>query len=106
MKDAAMSTEAATFNNTPISLIVAKLNAGRRSVLSPTELDYLLKTYDPKAWTIRRVHLRGLIEELPIEQIHDLVLDGWTEFDILAQIAHELDCEGETVDWIREMAKQ
>jgi len=72
--------------------------------VSTQELARLLESCDTDAWFQRRAHLRGLIEELPIEQIHDLVLDKWVEFEKLSQIADTLSCEGETVDWIREMA--
>jgi hypothetical protein len=49
-------------------------------------------------------HLAGLLEEMPIETLHDLVLDGDASFDDLVRLARNLHLEGPTIDWIREMA--
>lgn len=52
----------------------------------------------------QRVHLLGFFEELPVESVHDVVLDEGLDFARLTALAHELGAEGETVEWLGEMA--
>lgn len=78
------------------------LNAGRRDEISPTSLLDILSGRRPGA--SHRAHIFGFFEELPIELVHDIVLDEDLEFSGLESLARSMGAEGETVDWIQEMA--
>ena len=84
-----------------LSLVARKLNAGRRESLSAAELRHLLTKFRPSALAERAYsHLVGVVEELPGEQLHDLVIAGDASLPALRRIALYVDGEGPTVDWI------
>ena len=84
-----------------LSLVVRKLNAGRRESLSAAELRHLLTKFRPSALAKRAYsHLVGIVEELPGEQLHDLVIAGDASLPALGRIARYVDGEGPTVEWI------
>lgn len=85
-----------------LSLSARKLSAGRRLPISAEELDLALRTGESQDG--QRVHLYGFFEELPIELVHDVILDERLDYAHLALLANELGAEGETVDWLEEMA--
>ena len=84
------------------SLSACKLSAGRRLPISAEELVLALRTREPQEGF--RAHLYGFFEELPIELVHDVILDERLDYAHLASLANELRAEGETVDWLAEMA--
>ncbi len=84
------------------SLSACKLSAGRRLPISAEELVLVLRTREPQ--DRYRAHLYGFFEELPIELVHDVILDEHLDYAHLASLAKELRAEGETVDWLAEMA--
>jgi len=84
------------------SLSACKLSAGRRLPISAEELVLALRTREPQEGF--RAHLYGFFEELPIELVHDVILDERLDYAQLASLANELRAEGETVDWLAEMA--
>ena len=86
-----------------LSMICKKLNAGRRNALSPDELGRLLTKFRRSRTSDRAYsHLVGVIEEIPLEQLHDLVIDGDATLSSLERIADYVDGEGPTVDWIHD----
>jgi len=85
-----------------LSLSALKLSAGRRLPISAEELDLALRT--GKSQDGQRAHLYGFFEDLPIELVHDVILDEHLDYAHLASLANELGAEGETVDWLAEMA--
>jgi hypothetical protein len=89
----------------PLALAARKLNAGRRRHIAEATLARLLRDADGDEVAAWSAHLRGLIEELPIESLHDLVLAGWTDFSRLQYLARTLGCEGHSVAWIDQMAE-
>ncbi len=84
------------------SLSARKLSAGRRLPISAEELVLALRSGEPRDG--HRAHLYGFFEELPIEVVHDVILDEALDCAHLASLAKELGAEGETVDWLAEMA--
>jgi len=79
-----------------------KLSSGRRREIdSIALLQYLSGEQEEQSFT---AHLIGFFEELPVELIHDIVLDEGLTFSNLASLAKRIGAEGETVDWIQEMA--
>ncbi len=78
------------------SLSACKLSAGRRLLV------LVLRTREPQ--DRYRAHLYGFFEELPIELVHDVILDEHLDYAHLASLANKLRAEGETVDWLAEMA--
>ncbi len=84
------------------SLSACKLSAGRRLPISAEELVLALRTGKPQ--DEHRAHHYGFFEELPIELVHDVILDECLDYAHLASHANELGAEGETVDWLAEMA--
>ncbi len=84
------------------SLSASKLSAGRRLPISAEELVLALRTREPQ--DRYRAHLYGFFEELPIELVHDVILDEHLDYAHLVSLANELRAEGETVDWLAEMA--
>lgn len=79
-----------------------KLGAGRRRPIRAAELVAALRTGRPE--TGHMTHLYGFLEELPIELVHDVILDEGLDYADLVSLAGELGAEGETVDWLAEMA--
>jgi DNA-binding XRE family transcriptional regulator len=85
------------------SIAARKLSAGRRLPITAEELVQALAASKPPREL--KAHLCGFFEELPIESVHDVVLDERLDYDHLAALAHELGAEGETVEWLEEMAR-
>ncbi len=86
-----------------LSIVTKKLNAGRRLRLKPEELRPFLRDFRPSKKAERAYsHLVGVIEEVPIDQLHTLIMDGKASFRSLARIAAFVEGEGETVEWIRD----
>jgi transcriptional regulator with XRE-family HTH domain len=84
------------------SLSALKLSAGRRLPISAEELISALRSAEPLSE--HKVHLYGFFEELPIAVVHDVILDEGLDFAHLSLLAREFGAEGETVDWLEEMA--
>ena len=84
------------------SMAAGKLSAGRRLAISAGELVSALASGRPRQG--HKAHLYGFFEELPIEAVHDLILDENLDYARLALLAEDLGVEGETVDWLAEMA--
>ncbi len=84
------------------SMAARKLSAGRRLPISAEDLILALRTGAPEEG--HRAHLYGFFEELPIEVVHDVVLDEGLDYAHLASLANELGAEGDTIDWLAEMA--
>lgn len=84
------------------AIAARKLSAGRRLPISAEELVAALSTGEPREEL--RAHLYGLFEELPIEAVHDLILEENLDYASLVKLAEELGAEGETLDWLSEMA--
>lgn len=88
-----------------LSAVTTKLNASRQERISAKELKRHLTRFHPSASTDRVFsHLVGVIEEIPVEQIHDLVIQGSATLPSLRRIVDYVDGEGPTVDWINEQA--
>ncbi len=84
-------------------MICKKLNAGRREQLTPEALRRFLMRFRPSAEAgCAFSHLVGVIEELPLEQVHDLVLEGDATLPSLKRIADYVAAEGPTAEWIDE----
>lgn len=79
-----------------------KLSASRRVPIAAKELVDALAT--GKAKPSHRVHLIGFFEELPLESVHDVILDENLDYARLHRLAVDVGAEGETVDWLAEMA--
>jgi len=104
------------------ALAARKLSAGRRTSLSATALLRALTKKQPRSGAVRaerrsparvrsgarkmglRAHLYGFFEELPIESVHDVILEEGLDYRELCELARELGAEGETVEWLQEMA--
>ena len=84
------------------SMAARKLSAGRRLPISSEEFVLALQSDTTRAEF--RVHLCGFFEELPIELVHDVILDEELDYAHLVWLAKELGAEGETLDWLTEMA--
>jgi len=83
------------------SIAARKLSAGRRIPITGEELVTELRTGPTRQ---HRTHLIGFFEELPVESVHDVALDEGLDYRHLAALASELGAEGETVEWLEEMA--
>jgi len=81
-----------------------KLSAGRRDPISSEALVRALASPKRVAGEGLHVHLLGFFEELPLESVHDVILEGHLDYTSLAALARELGAEGETVEWLEEMA--
>lgn len=84
------------------TMAAQKLSAGRRLVISSDELVRALGA--AAIGKDHRGHLCGFFEELPIESVHDVILDEGLEYQCLVSLAKEIGAEGETVEWLEEMA--
>jgi hypothetical protein len=84
------------------SMAARKLSAGRRLPIGSEDLVLALQSDAPQAEF--KVHLCGFFEELPIELVHDVILDENLDYAHLGWLAKELGAEGETIDWLTEMA--
>jgi len=87
---------------TALASSARKLSAGRRLPISAEELGSALRT--GKLRHGHGVHLYGFFEELPIDLVHDVILDESLDYARLASFARDLGAEGKTVDWLAEMA--
>ena len=90
------------FAKVAASMVARKLSAGRRLPISSEDFVLALQSDAPQAQF--RAHLCGFLEELPIELVHDVVLDENLDYAHLVWLAKELGAEGETIDWLTEMA--
>ena len=84
------------------SISARKLSAGRRRPISGEELVLALRSRTPQKG--HRAHLYGFFEELPVEAVHDVILDEGLDYAHLTSLAKGLGAEGDTIDWIAEMA--
>ncbi len=84
------------------SMAARKLSAGRPQPISAEDLILALRTGAPEEG--HRAHLYGFFEELPIEVVHDVILDEGLDYAHLVRLANELGAEGDTIDWLAEMA--
>ena len=86
-----------------LPVLLAEINAPRPRPLDAEAFVSCLKATDSDPRFLP--HMRALFEEIPIELLHNLVLDGVTDFDELAAAAETWGCaDAESVAWIREMA--
>src|SRR3546814_9937370 len=82
---------------------LSQINAPRPDRITAHEFVACLRTAAPDPRFVP--HMRGFFEEVPIEIIHNLVLDGVTSFRELRTAAgHWEHANNETVTWIKEMA--
>jgi hypothetical protein len=91
-----------TFAKVAASMAARKLSAGRRLPISSEDFVLALQSDWPQAEF--KAHLCGFFEELQIELVHDVVLDHKLDYTQLVRLAKELGAEGETIDWLTEMA--
>jgi DNA-binding phage protein len=84
------------------TIAARKLSAGRRLAINAEELVVELSAKQQKDQF--KAHLYGFFEELPVESVHDVILEEQLDFVHLASVATELGAEGETVEWLAEMA--
>ena len=84
------------------SVSARKLSAGRRLPISAEELVESLASENPR--NEHKAHIYGFFEELPIALVHDVILDANLDYKHLSSLATALGTEGETVDWLKEMA--
>lgn len=86
---------------TTLEMVAGKLNAGRRHQIPARELHHLLTKFRPSAAAQRAFsHLVGVIEEIPLDQLHDLVIEGSASLPALRRIADFVGGEGPAVEWI------
>lgn len=88
--------------NIAASIAARKLSAGRRVSITAEELIFALVSGKPK--NKHKVHVLGFFEELPIASAHDVILDEGLNYKHLVSIANKLGAEGETIEWLKEMA--
>jgi DNA-binding phage protein len=96
------SAEAALGNRSAAIVCARKLSAGRRTPINAEELVAALRGGMVPAR--HRAHVFGFFEELPIDAVHEVVLDEGLDFRHLARVARHLGAEGKTVEWIEDMA--
>ncbi len=89
-------------SNVAVTMAAQKLSAGRRRSIGADDLIEALST----GVVVKRYrgHLCGFFEELPLESVHDMILDHGLDYCRLVLLAEELGAEGETVEWCKEMA--
>ena len=86
-----------------LPIICKKLNAGRRVQIPDETLRRLLTRFRPSQQANRAFsHLVGVMEELPLEQVHDLVIQGDATLPSLKRIAEYTQAKGPTANWIDE----
>jgi transcriptional regulator with XRE-family HTH domain len=83
------------------SIAATKLSVGRRVSLTADEL---VKELARGGTGEHEAHMYGFFEELPIETVHDVILDERLDCAQLVAFARRLGAEGETVEWLEEMA--
>ena len=79
-----------------------KLSASRRLPITTVELLAALTSRKPQ--NRHCSHLLGFFEELPLAAVHDVILDEALDYGHLFALAASVGAEGETVDWLAEMA--
>ena len=79
-----------------------KLSAGRPRPIKADDLVSILASGISKPEF--RPHLRGFFEELPIPSIHDVILEEGLDFSKVLNLAVNLGVEGETIEWLTDMA--
>jgi hypothetical protein len=88
---------------TALTLATREVNAPRPEPIDEATLIACLRSRSiDRRWT---PHVRAFLEELPVEMIHDVVLEKHVTFRELksaAEIWGKLD--GENIAWIEEMA--
>lgn len=88
-----------------LSLVVKKLNAGRPEKLTEGEFEHLLlRFYPSKAAERAFSHLVGLIEEIPLDQVNNLVREGSAALPSLQRICDYVGGRGETAEWLNDRA--
>ncbi len=80
------------------------LSAGRRNSVTADELVDALRSSRPAARIFP--HVAGFFEELPIELVHDVILDEGLSYRHLHFLAGRVGAEGTTVEWLSEMASE
>ncbi len=83
------------------AIAASKLSAGRRLSISAEDLVSALASNEPSR--DHKAHLYGFFEELPIETVHEVILDEDLDYTHLVWLANSLGAEGDTVDWLAEM---
>jgi hypothetical protein len=89
-------------HKTALPISAKKLSASRRLDISVQRLLGVLTS--GKLVPRFRAHLIGFFEELPIELVHDVILDERLDYEVLIKLTRELGAEGETIEWLKEMA--
>ena len=89
--------------NLAATIAARKLSAGRRLPITAEELVLALASSEPQKKHV--AHLYGFFEELPIESVHDVVLDEGLDYAHLTALANNLAAKGETVEWLEDMAR-
>jgi len=84
------------------SVAVRKLNSGRQQEITVQALIEALGKADSLGLPL--AHFFGFFEELPLELVHDVILDEGLDFGVLAAFARKIGAEGEIVEWLEEMA--
>ena len=79
------------------------LSSGRRVPITAEQLILALESSEPPRE--HSAHLYGFFEELPVESVHDVILDEGLDYARLLSLAGALAAEGETVEWLAEMAR-
>lgn len=84
------------------------LNASRPVPMSAETFAGVLMPSGPQdsMGTLSRDLLRELIEDVPVESLHDMVLGNRTSFARLLEIVRFTEAEGENAVWVREMARE
>jgi hypothetical protein len=86
-----------------LPMVCKKLNAGRRRKLTQEALRRLLTRFrSSQRANDAFSHLVGVMEELPLEQVHDLVIEGDATLPSLKRVAEFTQAEGTTAEWIDE----
>jgi DNA-binding phage protein len=84
------------------SIAARKLSAGRRRAMGADDLVSALASGEPSR--AYQAHVIGFFEELPLEIVHDVILDEELDYGRLRALATAVGAEGDTVDWLAEMA--
>ena len=79
-----------------------KLSAGRRTPIAADELVAALRADEVPA--PHHAHVFAFFEELPIDLVHEVILEEGLDFAHLAKLAGRLGAEGKTSEWIEDMA--
>lgn len=92
-------------NDGTLSFICQKLNAGRKIKISDQELHQLCTKFRKSSLSNKAFsHLIGLVEETPLEQVHNLILEGDATFPALKRICDFTEAKGPVAEWIYDRA--